>query len=47
MKKPNDFHKAMQAHGFKKGDGKHKRHPATDGYKAPPVDQAAYRSFKK
>jgi len=44
MKKQSDFSKAMQAHGFKKGESK--RHPATSHYKAPPVNQAAYRSFK-
>ena len=28
------FKGAMQAHGFAKGDGKHKRHPATGGHTA-------------
>lgn len=41
-KKRSDFHAAMQAHGFSKGDGKNKRHPATQHYKAPTVDQARY-----
>jgi len=41
-----EFKKAMQGHGFKKGDGEHKRHPATSHYKAPGVDQVKYRSFK-
>lgn len=45
MKKGSDFSKAMQAHGLKKGENK--RHPATSHYKGKPVDQAAYRSFKK
>lgn len=40
----SDFHQAMKAHGFSKGDGKHKRHPATNHYKAPSVAQAKYRS---
>lgn len=26
--------KAMQAHGYSRGDGKHKRHPATSGSSA-------------
>lgn len=42
-KKPkSDFHQAMQSHGFSKGDGTHKRHPATSHYKAPTVDKARY-----
>ena len=41
---PGSFSKVMQAHGLKKGPSK--RHPVTNHYKAPPVDQAAYRKFK-
>jgi hypothetical protein len=40
----SDFHKAMQGHGFVRGDGQHKRHPATDVYKGPSVAKAKYRS---
>lgn len=45
-RKRSDFHTAMQAHGFSRGDGKHKRHPSTDGYKGQSVSQARYRSGK-
>lgn len=38
----SDFHQAMKSHGFSKGDGKNKRHPATQHYKAPTVVQARY-----
>lgn len=31
-KKRSAFSKAMQSHGVAKGDGKHKRHPATSHY---------------
>jgi hypothetical protein len=30
--KHGDFTKAMKSHGVAKGDGKHKRHPATSHY---------------
>lgn len=43
-KKRSDFHKAMQGHGFTKGNGENKRHPSTQHYKAPSVAQARYRS---
>lgn len=43
-RKRSDFHTAMQAHGFSKGSGKHKRHPSTDVYKAPTVDQVRYQN---
>lgn len=41
-KRKSDFHQAMQSHGFSRGNGEHKRHPATDHYKAPSVSQARY-----
>lgn len=41
-KKRSDFHSAMQAHGVVKGDGKNKRHPATQHYKGASVAQARY-----
>lgn len=43
-KERSSFHSAMQASGMSKGDGKHKRHPATSHYRAPSVSQAQYRS---
>ena len=43
-KKRSDFHTAMQAHGFSRGSGENRRHPATQHYQAPSVAQANYRS---
>lgn len=43
-KEKSSFSAAMQASGVAKGDGKHKRHPATSHYRAPSVSQAQYRS---
>jgi hypothetical protein len=38
----SDFHQAMKAHGVVRGDGGHKRHPATNHYKGASVAQARY-----
>lgn len=38
----SDFHQAMKAHGVVRGDGEHKRHPATNHYKGASVAQARY-----
>jgi hypothetical protein len=45
-KKKSDFHTAMQHHGVTKGDGDHKRHPASGHYKGDTVDRASYRRLK-
>jgi hypothetical protein len=45
-KKKSDFHTAMQHHGVTRGDGDHKRHPASGHYKGATVDRAKYRRFK-
>lgn len=42
--KGRSFHRAMQASGLSKGNGRHKRHPATSHYKGASVSQAQYRS---